>query len=159
MGMNKQDQRARQKRVARHNVSSAYAELIRRQGYRLTPQRQLILAVVDELGGHCTPEAIYQHVQARTDTINRATVYRTLDFFLGLGLVTVAHCKEGRVIYELAGSIPHHHLVCQQCETILPVEHMLVQPLFEALGERFGFQVNTDHLMLFGLCAKCREQP
>lgn len=141
-----------------HDAPLAYTELIRQQGYRLTPQRQLILEAVRELQGHCTPEEIYQQVQTRTSAINRATVYRTLDFFLGLGLVTVAHAKEGRVIYELAGQTPHHHLVCQRCETLLPVDHELVQPLFEAIRERFGFQVNTDHLMLFGLCAHCRAQ-
>jgi Fur family ferric uptake transcriptional regulator len=141
-----------------HDATPTYAELIRRQGYRLTPQRQLILAAVSELGGHCTPEAIYQQVQTKTSAINRATVYRTLDFFLTLGLVTVAHGIEGQVIYELAGPTPHHHLVCQRCEAVLPVDHALVEPLFEELRARFGFQVNTDHLMLFGLCASCRDQ-
>jgi Fur family transcriptional regulator, ferric uptake regulator len=135
----------------------SFDTVIRQQGYRLTPQRQLILAAVRELGGHCTPEEVYQRVQTKTTAINRATVYRTLEFFLELGLVTVAHAKENRVIYELAGQTPHHHLVCQRCDQVEPLPHALVQPFFDSLDTQFGFQVNTDHLMLFGLCAECRQ--
>jgi Fur family transcriptional regulator, ferric uptake regulator len=130
--------------------------IIRQQGYRLTPQRQLILDAIRQAGGHCTPEEVYRQVQSKTTAINRATVYRTLEFFLELGLVTVAHAKENRVIYELAGQTPHHHLVCQRCDHIEPLPHALVQPFFDSLASHFDFQVNTDHLMLFGLCAQCR---
>ena len=40
-------------------------EAIRQQGYRLTPQRQVILDVVAAIGDHCTPEAVYRQVRTK----------------------------------------------------------------------------------------------
>ena len=50
------------------------------QGYRLTPQRQLILEAVRQAETHVTPEQVYDRVHRRQPTISRATLYRTLDF-------------------------------------------------------------------------------
>ena len=57
--------------------------------------------LVRELGGHCTPDEVYARVQRKSTAVNRATVYRTLDFLLKLGLVTTAHMRDNQVIYEL----------------------------------------------------------
>ena len=46
----------------------------------MTPQRQLILDAVCELGKHVTPEAVYEHMQRIAPTLSRATVYRVLHF-------------------------------------------------------------------------------
>ena len=132
--------------------------LIRKQGFRLTPQRQMIFDAVRELGRHCTPDEVYARVQRKSMAVNRATVYRTLDFLLKLGLVTTAHLRDNQVIYELVGQAPHHHLVCQKCDKIEVVDHALVQPLFNRIEREFEFEVKTDHFMLFGVCKECREE-
>ncbi|NJM41750.1 MAG: transcriptional repressor [Anaerolineae bacterium] len=132
--------------------------LIRKQGFRLTPQRQMIFDAVRELSGHCTPDEVYARVQRKSAAVNRATVYRTLDFLLKLGLVTTAHIRDNQVIYELAGQAPHHHLVCQHCDKVAVMDHALVQPLFNRIEREYGFEVKTDHFMIFGLCKECREQ-
>jgi Fur family transcriptional regulator, ferric uptake regulator len=132
--------------------------LIRKQGFRLTPQRQMIFDVVRELGRHCTPDEVYARVQRKSTAVNRATVYRTLDFLLKLGFVTTAHLRDNQVIYELAGQAPHHHLVCQKCDHIEVIDHDLVLPLFNRIEREFGFEVKTDHVMIFGLCKVCKEE-
>ncbi len=138
------------------DTSNDYQTLIRKNGFRLTPQRQMILEAVRGTHGHSTPEEIYNRVQLKTTAINHATIYRTLEFFLALGLVTVAQVKDNQTVYELAEQGPHHHLICQQCDKVERVDHALVQPLFDEVDQKFGFKVNTDHLMLFGLCHACR---
>ena len=132
---------------------------IKQQGYRLTPQRQMILGVLQEANGHCTPEEVYQRVQTKSSAINRTTVYRTLDFLVRLGLVSTAHLQGNQVIYELAGDHPHHHLVCQQCDQVEVIDHALVATMFAELEQKSGYQINTDHLVLFGLCPHCRITP
>ena len=104
-----------------------------------------------------TPDEIYERVHAKVPAVNRATVYRTLEFLLELGLVTTGRIKGNRVIYELVSSSPHHHLVCQRCDRVEQVDHELVAPLFAGIEQASGFKINTDHLMLFGLCAACRK--
>ncbi|WP_341351053.1 adenylyltransferase/cytidyltransferase family protein [Nocardioides convexus] len=51
---------------------------LRDRGYRLTPQREPILAAVDELG-HATPDEVLAKVQETASTVNASTVYRTLE--------------------------------------------------------------------------------
>ena len=64
--------------------------LIRGNGHRLTPQRQIILDALCEMGGHVTVAALYERVHGRYPAIDRSTVYRAMDFFGELGLVTSA---------------------------------------------------------------------
>lgn len=131
-------------------------DVVHTQGFRLTPQRQMILDAVRELGGHCTPDAVYAQVQRYSTAVNRATVYRNLEFLLQLGLVTTTHLRNNQTVYELVGSAPHHHLLCQACGHMLTLEHAPVQKLFAQIERGLGFKVTTNHLALFGLCKQCQ---
>ena len=133
-----------------------YKQLIRQRGFRVTPQRQIILDALSELKGHRTPDEVYSRVQRKTTAINRATVYRTLDFLLRMGLVTVAQVKDNQTVYEVINEEPHHHLVCQKCEKFIELDNAVVKPLFDRIQQDEGFQIRTDHLILFGLCRDCQ---
>jgi Fur family ferric uptake transcriptional regulator len=131
---------------------------IKQGGYRLTPQRQMILDVLHEAGDHCTPEEVYQRVQTKSSAINRTTVYRTLEFLVSLGLVTTAHMQGNQTIYEVASEHPHHHLVCQQCAHVEVIDHEMIAAMFAHLEQQSGYKINTDHLVLFGLCPRCQAE-
>lgn len=125
-------------------------------GYRMTPQRQLILEAIRENGGHTTTEEIYEQVHAKAPAVNLATVYRTVDFLRELRLVTELHVG-GKTYYEIVGDAPHHHLICRGCGYIEQIDHTLVETLFSKIEEDQKFMVETDHLALVGLCAHCRN--
>jgi Fur family ferric uptake transcriptional regulator len=59
---------------------------IREQGFRVTPQRLLLLDAICEGNGHTTFDEIYRRVRSKAPGINQATVYRTLDFLCDLRL-------------------------------------------------------------------------
>src|SRR5581483_10321355 len=59
---------------------------LRERAMRMTPQRQLVLDAVRELG-HATPEQICATVQRSAPAVNITTVYRTLDLLERLELV------------------------------------------------------------------------
>ena len=63
---------------------------LRAGGYRVTPQRQLVLEAVARLE-HATPEEIYGEVRQTARGINVSTVYRTLELLEQLGLVQHTH--------------------------------------------------------------------
>ena len=131
-------------------------ESVRKRGYRMTPQREMILdAIHDE--GHITADDIFQRVRAKSPAVNLATVYRTLELLKELGIVTAIDTGEGCVHYELAGELPHHHLVCEGCGHILELDRDVLLPLEDELCRRYGFTVNFNHLALFGTCPKCQK--
>ncbi len=131
-------------------------EDIRQRGYRMTPQREMILDAIHE-EGHITADEIYQRVRAKSSAINLATIYRTLEMLKQLGIVTAIDTGGGCVHYELAGEQPHHHLVCEACGETVELECEVLLPLEQALCKRYGFQMNLNHLALFGLCPQCQK--
>lgn len=125
-------------------------------GCRVTPQRQMILTAIDSAGGHVTPNEIFRRVSAKAPAVNRATVYRNLDFLCEMRLVVAAQIG-GKMYYEIAGDQPHHHLVCRRCDTVAEVSHQTVKALFDKIEREQSFLIDMDHLALFGLCSKCRD--
>jgi Fe2+ or Zn2+ uptake regulation protein len=136
-----------------HNTLD-YASRIREQGYRLTPQREIILDSLCEIGHHATVGELYDRVQEKAPAIDRATIYRAVKFFCDLQLVVGAEIK-GETVYEIAGHTPHHHLVCRNCGEIQALENHHFQSLLDHLDQEHGFQAEIDHLTIPGLCHHC----
>ncbi|CAN5373159.1 transcriptional repressor [soil metagenome] len=139
--------------MAHYNMGN-WVSRMRDHGFRVTPQRQLILDAIYESGGHTTPEEIYERVHAKAPAVNLATIYRTVDFLRELRLITEMHYG-GKTYYEIAGEAPHHHLVCRCCGHIEQIDHATVVGLFTRIEHEQQFKVETDHLALVGVCSNC----
>jgi Fur family ferric uptake transcriptional regulator len=116
----------------------------------------LILDAICEGNGHTTFDEIFERVQAKAPGINQATLYRTLDFLCELRLVVSAEI-EGRAVYEIAGDMPHHHLVCRRCRAVQELADFHFHELRAHLFEEHGFKADIDHIAIAGLCPKCTE--
>ena len=130
---------------------------LRLRGYRLTPQREIIIEALAHAGGHVTAEEIYARVSSRVHTINIATVYRTLDLLVATGLTSRIDLWDGRVVYTTAQHGPHIHLVCRCCGEIFNADHQLVDTLDEQLRSDYKFQADLQHLSISGVCANCQS--
>jgi Fur family transcriptional regulator, ferric uptake regulator len=136
------------------------ADLLHARGSRVTPQRQLVIEQVLATRGHIVPEAIYLEVSRRFPSINRSTVYRTLQLLEQMGLISHAHVEEGSTRYHRAEEPAHMHLVCHSCGAIQEIEDLSVgEPLRQSLHERYGFQSDLTHLAIAGRCRGCAAQP
>lgn len=133
-------------------------DALRQMGYRLTPQREMIIEAIAHASGHVTAEEIYEQVRGRTRAINLATVYRTLDLLVEKGLANRLSLKEGGAVYATLRHGPHIHLVCRQCGSVYLAEHELLEPLGEQLQARYRFTPDLQHLSITGLCARCTSQ-
>ncbi len=127
-----------------------------KQGYRLTPQRMMILEAVERADSHISAEEIYTQILARYPHINISTVYRTLELLKELSLVTETDLGDGRVRYHGMKKGHHHHLVCQKCGAIIDLDESVLSPLKVALLREYKFSADLRHLAIFGSCANCR---
>ena len=134
-------------------------DTLRQRGYRLTPQREMIVEALAHADGHVSAEEIYAQVSDRVQTINIATVYRTLELLVANGLTSRIDLWDGRVIYTTAQHGPHIHLVCRCCGEILNADHHLVDSLDEQLQSEYKFQADLQHLSISGVCANCQSNP
>ncbi len=135
-------------------TSDGWQADLRAKGYRLTPQRQLVLEAVAELG-HATPEEIATAVRRTASGVNISTVYRTLELLEKLGLVTHTHLGHGAPTYHAASDDDHVHLVCRTCGSIGESPPDLVAGVVEELARSQGFQADVGHLAIFGQCRDC----
>jgi Fur family ferric uptake transcriptional regulator len=137
-------------------MSQTWDAALRAGGYRVTPQRQLVLEAVRRLN-HASPEEIFADVHQTAQGVNVSTIYRTLELLEHLGLVTHTHLGHGAPRYHLASEEPHVHLVCQVCERVTELPPDAARPLVAALDEEHGFKTDLGHLTVFGTCRDCRR--
>jgi Fur family ferric uptake transcriptional regulator len=127
---------------------------LRARGYRLTPQRQLVLEAVGTLG-HATPEEIAAAVRKTASGVNISTVYRTLELLEELGLVQHTHLGHGAPTYSVATDDDHVHLVCRDCGGVDEVTSDVVEDVVRRLSAERGFTVDVGHFAVFGRCRAC----
>ncbi len=135
--------------------SSVLADRLRRAGQRVTPQRLVILGSLLP-SGHLAADEVFTRVEGQLPGVNRSTVYRTLELFSELGLVSVTDLGGGARQFELLDQ-PHHHLICHRCGGAIEMDDDLVEPMREAIRARYGFAPQVDHLALFGFCDECQS--
>jgi len=127
---------------------------LRRGGYRITPQRQLVLESVERLG-HGTPEEILTEVQRTATGVNLSTVYRNLEVLEEVGLVTHAHIGHGAPTYHSVDDHVHIHLVCDVCGKVESIDAAIADPFLDELRSSTGFVTDVSHVALHGTCRDC----
>ena len=127
------------------------------QGYRLTPQRIMILEAIENSDHHISAEEIHAQIVTKYPNVNISTVYRTLELLKRLGLVTETDLGEGRVRYHPLEKGHHHHLVCRECGAIVDLDESLLTPLRSALLREYQFDADLRHLAILGRCVRCRK--
>ncbi len=135
----------------------AIADRLSKQGYRLTPQRIMILLAIENSDDHISAEEIYAQIIAKYPNVNISTVYRTLELLKRLDLVTETNLGEGRVRYHPTEKGHHHHLVCRECGATVALDESLLARLESALLQEYKFIADLRHLAIWGRCASCSK--
>jgi len=129
----------------------------RAAGVPCTPQRRAILGVVLELDTHPTADEVYELVASRKLRVSRATVFRTLESLVRLGLIAKT-CHPGRgVRYDRVTEL-HHHLVCLRCDRMVDIVDERLDALRIPDTSAMGFEISDFRVQLRGLCKRCREK-
>lgn len=140
--------------MAQHNKA---LDKLRESGYRLTPQRVMVLSALAEKPRHIGVEDIFQGVQTHYPYIDVATVYRTLQLLKSLRLVTELDVG-GVTRYELIESDMHHHMVCRNCGMAFDLSPSYLEEFRNRLTEEFGFRPDLEHFAIEGICKECNRQ-
>lgn len=131
------------------------SDQIRSRGFRLTPQRLIILQVLQHSGEHLSPNEVFELAKINLPGLTETTVYRTLEFLVENGFALAAHIGSGKLVYQVGGN-DHHHVICQKCGAETEVSHSQVSALYQNIEQLTGFKLTTSHLSFFGLCPACR---
>jgi Fur family transcriptional regulator, ferric uptake regulator len=140
-----------------HHEHESLLSRLNESGYRMTPQRAMIIAAIENSANHISAEEIYASVVTRYPHVNISTVYRTLELLKQESLVTETDLGNGRVSYHPTGKGQHHHLVCHECGGIIDLDETAFADLKEMLRQKYGFLADLKHLAIFGRCVKCSQ--
>ncbi|MFO7743431.1 MAG: Fur family transcriptional regulator [Anaerolineae bacterium] len=131
---------------------------LREKGFRLTPQREMVLSVLHDIEDFATAEEIHERVSAMSSSVDISTVYRALELLEEFHMVAAVDPGEGQRRYELLGLHGQHfHLVCRSCGKIIGVDPEAVEPFATRLKETYGFEMDVEHLSVPGLCHDCLQ--
>lgn len=132
------------------------SQTLRRRGFRITPQRLAILQTLHD-GGHLSPAQVSERTRQAMPGMTEATVYRTLEFLAGNGILLVADRGNGHLAYELSGE-SHHHLICRACRSQVDIEPAILDNVIRQMESKSGYRLDAGHLTFFGLCPQCQSE-
>lgn len=125
---------------------------------RWTPQRRLLLGVLQETDGHVTATELIERCRQADPNTTPSTIYRTLDTLEEIGLLRHAHGVDGREEYHVLPETEHGHLHCIDCGQAWEIEADEAAGLLTALHRDRGFEVDLTHLTVVGRCTDCRAR-
>src|SRR4029079_14811935 len=96
------------------------AAAFRERGLKITPQRQLLFALLHENPTHPTAEALFAVASERMPGISLRTVYQTLTDLPAMGELQAFELGAGATRFDPTVD-RHQHLVCRSCSTVSDV--------------------------------------
>jgi Fe2+ or Zn2+ uptake regulation protein len=122
-----------------------------------TNQRRAVLEAVLGMDTHPTADGVHAHLSGRKLRISRATVFRTLESLVDLGLITkISHPGRG-IRYDGIIAL-HHHLMCLKCNEMIDIVDAGLDHLRLPDTSALGFTVSDHRVLLRGLCKQCRKE-
>ena len=122
----------------------------------LTPQRKVVLRVVNESHHHPTASQVFEQARSLLPTISYATVYNSLRFLKQAGLVREISFGNAASRYDRETD-RHDHAICTRCGTLVDFDMSEAADLMRRAARRTRFKAESIHLTLTGLCPECRS--
>lgn len=137
-----------------------WATRLRELDQKVTPARRAVLEVVASTDAHLSADEIVSRVADLAPEVHRATVFRTLERLVELGLVAHVHLPHGATTFHLRepGERMHLHVLCRACGEVFDTDPTLLDGVAASLSESLGFELAADHAALSGVCATCAAE-
>ncbi|WP_322028414.1 Fur family transcriptional regulator [Paraburkholderia sp. J76] len=136
-------------------MRTVYSEL-KSARLRPTSSRVAVLKVFhDAPHEHLTADQVFRRIAQDVEQCSLASVYRALSQLMESSLLDSTWVGETRVVYERGRGVPHAHLVCERCKTVVDIDEPLLPKQHAAIAETKHFRYTHSNLVVFGICAEC----
>jgi Fur family peroxide stress response transcriptional regulator len=122
----------------------------------LTHQRRALLSALIQRTDHPTADQIFDNLKEDIKGLSRTTVYRILETFVRVGLVSKISSPQAKARFD-ANTSRHHHISCVQCGEVadLSVSGFNLPDLPESHPS--GYQLYDYAITFSGLCPRCQN--
>lgn len=131
------------------------------KGLRLTNQRRVLLEIIQSSEEHLDAASLLRLACERDASVNRATVYRTIELLKKLRLVDeldLMHLNGEKHYYEAKRVRDHIHLACFQCGKIEEFGSPLFERLKQEIASELGFHISVVRMEVGGRCRNCAQR-
>jgi Fe2+ or Zn2+ uptake regulation protein len=133
-----------------------HSNKLRAKGYKITPQRSLILNILHETQEHLTAEEIALRARTRQPHLAAGTVYRNLKTLCALGLIYCTNFQGKSRRYEINRG-HHHHLICLRCGSTIEIDFCPMNNMISQITKNSGFKVTAHNFEITGYCKHCQK--
>jgi Fe2+ or Zn2+ uptake regulation protein len=136
------------------NLNGELKGALEKNGQKITKARTVIF----ELLKKSQKPLSAQEIQKKFTDFDRVTIYRTLEQFSRLGIVSKLALGGDRAYFEYA-PVHHHHIVCKNCGTIEELSECLAPKNMSISKKTKKFAKISHHsLEFFGTCTSCHNR-
>ncbi len=128
---------------------------LRSKGFRVTPQRELIMRIFQDQGDkHLSAEDVFDVLTAKGEQISLATTYRTLRMLVEMNILRELDFAESHKHYELVdpNAAPHHHIICLNCNKTIEFEDDEINRLGDLIAKKYNVEVVDMQFQIFANC-------
>jgi Fur family ferric uptake transcriptional regulator len=133
----------------------AFKAELNSKGWRMTPQREVILKTFQNLpeGEHLSAEDLCTRLHHEGLNISLSTIYRTVKLMARMGILRELELAEGHKHYEINQPSPHHHhhLVCIKTNQVIEFKNNSILGISQKVAEKYGFKVLDCQLTIIGV--------
>lgn len=120
----------------------------------LTPQREVVLAVIRMSKTHPTANEVFAAAKRQLPSISFATVYNSLRYLKEAGHIAEISFGNASSRFD-AMTHRHDHALCIECGTLVDIEMDLPSDLMARAAEYSRFEPESIELTLRGKCSTC----
>ena len=126
-------------------------------GVKITPQRVAIYRELLSTDEHPSAEIIYKRIKNYYSNISLTTIYRSLETFEKLGIISVANLLHDAARYD-ANLDHHHHLVCIVCKKVEDFYDDFLANLGRTKKSIDNYKVLNYKVQINGICKICQKK-
>ncbi len=128
---------------------------LRSSDYSFTTPRQKIFEALAKHG----PLTTARLAEYAKPSIDRATVYRTVELFERLGIANrIWHGFKSQIELSEIFTPHHHHAVCQQCGKSIDIINSELEKLLSTIAKQHSFLALSHIIELTGYCKACQAE-
>jgi Fur family ferric uptake transcriptional regulator len=130
------------------------------RGIRMTEQRRAVLRVIETAKKHLGAAQILRKARRLNASVDRSTVYRTLDLLKRHGLIDeldLMHLNGEGHYYERKHGQGHIHMACLRCGKITEFVSEVFDSLKQQMERECRFSIVVARLEIGGYCSVCRR--
>jgi len=141
-----------------NNEDNAVRDLLNGIGIKYTRPRAAVISVLINADIPLTAAEISQKVAANNEHADISTIYRTLELMTDVRLVEKTDLNDGFTRYKLIGNKHRHHIICTECNRMIPFDVCLINEIEETLKKQTDFDITGHKFELYGICPDCKRK-